>query len=105
MAWQFHRFASTKYTSDPFHFYNEAEVTMHNSKQNGANIKNTPKMALWARKTINQKGNTPATPNIQENNEKWLIDTIRKIVKEEFKEHEIKMSEMKQFATYKCPSR
>ena len=57
--------------------------------------KNTPKMALRARKTINQEGNnTTSTPDLQENNEKSLIDTIRKIVKEEFEEHETKMSEM-----------
>ena len=54
----------------------------------------TPKMALRARKTTNQEGNTLSTPNLQENNEKSLIDTIRQIVKEEFKEHETKMSEM-----------
>ena len=78
---------------------------MRNSKQNGGNIKSTPKMALRARKTINQKGNTATTTNIQEKNEKWLIDTIGKIVKEEFKEHETKTSEMKQFAKYKWPSR
>ena len=51
-------------------------------------------MALRARKTINKEGNTLSTPNLQEKNEKSLIDTIRKIVKEEFKEHETKMSEM-----------
>ena len=68
---------------------------MRNTKQNGANIKNRPKMALRACKTINQKrNNTPSTPNLQENNERSLIDAIRKIVKEEFKEHETKMSEM-----------
>ena len=68
---------------------------MRNTKQNGANIKNTPKMALRACKTINQKrNNTPSTPNLQENNERSLIDAIRKIVKEEFKEHETKMCEM-----------
>ena len=51
-------------------------------------------MVLRARKTINQEGiNTPSTPNLQENNEKSLIDTNGKIVKEEFKEHETKMSE------------
>ena len=55
--------------------------------KNGANVKNTPKMALRARKTINQEGNnTPSTTNLQENNEESLID-IRKIVKEEFEEH------------------
>ena len=67
---------------------------MRNTKQNGANIKNTPKMALRARKTTNQEGNTPSTPNLQENNEKSLINNIGKIVKEEFKKHETKMSEM-----------
>ena len=51
-------------------------------------------MALRARKTTNQEGNTPPTPNLQENNEKSLIDTIRQIAKEEFKEHETKMSEI-----------
>ena len=57
--------------------------------------KNTPKMALRTRKTINQEwNNTTSTPDLQENNEKSLIDTIRKIVKEEFDEHETKMSEM-----------
>ena len=43
---------------------------MRNTKQNRAKIKNTPKMVLRARKTINQEGNTPTTPNLQENNEK-----------------------------------
>ena len=86
-SWQFYWLASTKYTFDPFHFYNELQVTMSNTKQNGGNIKNTPKMALRARKTINQEGNnTPSTTNLQENNEESLID-IRKIVKEEFEEH------------------
>ena len=43
-------------------------------------------MVLRTRKTINQEGNfTPSTPNLQENNEKSLTDTIRKIVKEELK--------------------
>ena len=52
-------------------------------------------MALGSCKTINQEGNnTPSTPNLQENNKKSLIDTIIKIVNEEFKEHETKMSEM-----------
>ena len=58
------------------------------------NFKFTPKMTLWVRKTTNQEGNTPRTPNLQENNEKSLIDTIQRIVKENFKEHETKMSEM-----------
>ena len=62
---------------------------MRNTKQNGANIKNTPKMALRASKTINPEGNnTLSTANLLESNEKSLIDTIKKIVKEEFKEHE-----------------
>ena len=64
---------------------------MRNTIQNGAKIKSTPKMAC---KTINQEGNTPSTPNLQENNEKWLVDTIAKTVKVEFKEHETKISEM-----------
>ena len=51
-------------------------------------------MALRASKTTNQEGNTPTTPNLQGNNEKSLLDTIRKIVQEEFREHETKMSEM-----------
>ena len=52
---------------------------MRNTKQNGANIKSTPKMAPRARKAINQEGNdTPSTPNLQKSNEKSLIDTIRK---------------------------
>ena len=68
---------------------------MGNAKQSGTNIKTTtPKMALRARKTNQEGNNTPTTPNLQENNEKSLIDTIRKIVKEEFKEHETKMGEM-----------
>ena len=87
-SWQFYRLASTKYTSDPFHFYNELQVTMSNTKQNGGNIKNTPKMALRARKTINQEGNnTPSTTNLQENNKESLID-IRKITKEELNQNE-----------------
>ena len=51
-------------------------------------------MALRARKTINQEGNTPTTPNLQENNERSLIDTIRKTVKEDCKDHETKMRKM-----------
>ena len=52
-------------------------------------------MALRACKTINQEGNsTPSKPNLPEYNEKSLADTIRKIVKEEFKDYETKMSEM-----------
>ena len=52
-------------------------------------------MALRAPKMINQEGNnTPSTPNLQKNNEKSLVDTIRKIVKKEFKEHETKTSVM-----------
>ena len=55
---------------------------MRNTKQNRANVKNTPKMVLRARKTINQEGNnTSSTPNLLENNEKSLIDAIAKIVK------------------------
>ena len=43
---------------------------MRNTKQNRVSIKNTPKMVLRARKTINQEGiNTPSTPNLQESNE------------------------------------
>ena len=46
---------------------------MHNAKHNGANIKNKPKMAIRARKTINQEGsNTLSTPNLLEKNEKLL---------------------------------
>ena len=61
---------------------------MHNTKENGANIKSAPKMALRARKAMNQEGNnTLSTSNLQENNEKSFVDTIRKIAKEEFKEH------------------
>ena len=68
---------------------------MRNTKQNGENIKNASKMAVGTRKTINHDGNnTPSTANLQENSEKSLIDIIRKIVKEEFKAHETKMSEM-----------
>ena len=37
-------------------------ITLRNTKQNGAKIKRSPKMALRARKTINQEGNTPSTP-------------------------------------------
>ena len=52
-------------------------------------------MALRARKMINQEGNTPSTPNLQKKNlKKSLIHTIRKIVKEEFKVHEAKISDM-----------
>ena len=51
---------------------------MRNTKQNRANIKNTPKMVLRARKTINQEGNTPTTPNLQENNENHLQILLEK---------------------------
>ena len=49
---------------------------------------------LRACKTINQEeNNTPSTPNLQENNGKSVIDTIRKIVKEELKKHERSQNE------------
>ena len=67
---------------------------MRSTKQNGAIRKDTPKMALRSRKTTKQEENTPLTPNLQETNEKSLTDTIRKIVKEKFKEYETKMSKM-----------
>ena len=67
---------------------------MRNTKQNGANIKNTPKMAPRACKTINEEGNTPSIPTLRENNKIFFIDTITKIVTEEFKVHEAKMSDM-----------
>ena len=68
---------------------------MRNTKQNGENIKNSPKMALRGPNTIYQEwNNTPSTPNLLENDEKSLIDTIRKKVKEEFQEHETKINEM-----------
>ena len=52
-------------------------------------------MVLRAHRAINQEGNNIlTTPYLQEKNEKWLIDTIRKIVKDGFKKHETKMSEM-----------
>ena len=52
-------------------------------------------MALRACKMINQEGNTPSTPNLQKKNlKKSLIHTIRKTVKEEFKVHEAKISDM-----------
>ena len=39
---------------------------MRNRTQNGANIKNTPKMPLRSHKTINQEGNnTLSTSNLQ----------------------------------------
>ena len=82
---------STKYTSDPFRFHNELYLTMRNTKQN---IKNTPMMAPRACKTINEEGNTPSIPTLHENNEKFFIDTNTKIVTEEFKVHEAKMSDM-----------
>ena len=85
---------STKYTSDPFRFRNELYLAMRNTKQNGANIKNKPMMAPRACKTINEEGNTPSIPTLHENNEKFFIDTITKIVTEEFKVHEAKMSDM-----------
>ena len=52
---------------------------MCNTKQNGANIKSTAKMALRVRKTINQERNTPTIPKLYEKNEKSLIVTIRKL--------------------------
>ena len=48
-------------------------------------------MALRGRKTINQEGNTPATQNLQENNEKSLIDTIRKIVRKNLRNMKSKL--------------
>lgn len=67
---------------------------MRNRKQNGANIKKSAKMALRAGKTKNQEWkNTLSPPNLQEINEKLLIDNIRKIVKKKFKEHETKIYE------------
>ena len=37
---------------------------MCNTKQNEANIKNTPKMKLRVCKMINQEGNKPSTPKL-----------------------------------------
>ena len=51
-------------------------------------------MAPRACKTINEEGNTPSIPTLHENNEKFFIDTNTKIVTEEFKVHEAKMSDM-----------
>ena len=39
---------------------------MCNTKQNETNIKNTPKMALSARKTINQEGNNTPSESRQD---------------------------------------
>ena len=75
-----------------FIFYNELQAIMRYTRQSGANLKTTPRMVLKVCKTINQERNN--TPNVQQKNEKSLIDTIRKIIRDEFKEHETKMSEM-----------
>ena len=56
---------------------------MRNRKQNGANIKNTPKMPLRSHKTINQEGNnTLSTSNLQKS--QWKIKLI-KLMKNEMK--------------------
>ena len=63
---------------------------MHNTKNSWGNIKITSNMTLRARKMINKQ----TTPSLPENNEKSTLDTTRKILKEDFTEHETKTSEM-----------
>ena len=69
---------------------------MRNTKQNEANIKSTPKMALRARKAMNQEGNTPTTPNLQENNENSRV-------KGTWNQNE--WNDKQQFSKYRLPSR
>ena len=52
-------------------------------------------MVIRSCKMINKEGsNTPTTANLQEKNERSLLNTIRKKVVEAFKTEETKMSEM-----------
>ena len=55
-------------------------------------LKATPKMSLRARKQIEAQG-TPTTPRNEEDEQK-LLETIRKIVKDEFASHELVIKEM-----------
>ena len=53
-------------------------------------LKTTPKISLRTRQA---SAATPATPAIEENNED-LLETIRKTVREELKDHQEKVSEI-----------
>ena len=55
-------------------------------------LKATPKMSLRARKQIETQG-TPTTPGNEEDDQK-LLETIRKILKDEFASHELVIKEM-----------
>ena len=63
---------------------------MIGSKQLNDKSKTTPKISLRTRQA---SAATPATPAIEENNED-LLETIRKTVREELKDHQEKVSEI-----------
>ena len=65
---------------------------MVNRGQLSTKLKATPKMSLRARKQIEAQG-TPTTPRNEEDEQK-LLETIRKIVKDEFASHELVIKEM-----------
>ena len=60
---------------------------MVNRGQLSTKLKATPKMSLRAQKQIEAQG-IPTTP-INEEDEQKLLETIRKIVKDEFSLHEL----------------
>ena len=63
---------------------------MVGSKQLNNKLKTTPKISLRTRQAA---AATPTTPATQENNE-YLLETIRKIVREELEDHQEKVSEI-----------
>ena len=65
-------------------------LNMIGSKQLNDKSKTTPKISLRTRQA---SAATPATPAIEENNED-LLETIRKTVREELKDHQEKVSEI-----------
>lgn len=65
---------------------------MGNTRQSSTKLKATPKISFRTRKQIETKG-TPTTPRSEED-EQILIETIRKIVRDEFASHELVIKEM-----------
>ena len=65
---------------------------MGNTRQSSTKLRATPKMSLRTRKQ-NETKETPTTPRSEED-EQILIETIRKIVRDEFASHELVIKEM-----------
>ena len=66
---------------------------MVGSKQLNSKLKATPKSSLRTRQAAAATSTTPATKENNDCNED-LIETIRKIVREEFEDHQEKVSEI-----------